>query len=690
MSNKSFILRILSIVVVVVLFIFLCVYELYDLQIVHGEEYREDADKSLSGNTTLYAARGEIIDRNGEKLISNTMAFSLRFNKSLWNSDTQNKIITDLIEILDEYDLEYTSTFPMELTNGRYVFTSSTDKLMSFLTSKKASDDVDTENEIIEFLAERYSITEYMTSQDLLDVISVRYEMEQQNFSTFNSFAFAENVNIEVVTYIREMSDYFVGVEIDETPVREYQTDYAAHILGRVGPIFAEEYAELKSQGYSLNATIGKDGMEKVLETYLKATNGKKANDLVIKDEVVAKGTSVDPIPGNNAVLTLDLELQAVVEESLATTFASIQQNGIDYNKAGYDIEGGAAVVIDVNTGEILALASYPTYSLKTFNADYSELLSDTLKPMFNRATNGTYAPGSTYKMVTALAGLEEGVITSSTIIQDKGKYTYYSDYQPACWIYNDYGSTHGYINVAGAIKYSCNYFFYETGRLVTGATMEEYAAMLGLGQSTGLELSEKIGNIAGPTSRDAKGNTWYPGDTLAAAIGQSDHLFTPVQLANYIATLANGGTLNQAHLLKAVYSYDYSELIFENNPEPIQVLDVDPANIETILQGMSDVVNEGGTAASVFRDYPIAVAGKTGSAQVGSGSATGVFVSFAPFDEPEIAVCVIGEHAGTGGNVAPVVRDIYDQYFGLNEVSEEDEVLEGEEVSDIIVTITE
>lgn len=669
MTTKSLVIRLLSLFLCIIFFVFVCVYELYNLQIVHGEEHRADAEKSLSGNTILYAARGEISDRNGLKLVSNSMGFSIRFNNSLWNLETQNKMILELVDLLNLYNLSYTSSFPIDFIDNNFVFSSSSTNLMKFLTSKKASDDIDTEAEIIDFLKSRYNILEYNSDQQLLDLISVRYEMEQKNFSTFNSFTFAENVPVEVVTYIKELSDYFLGVEIDEMPVREYQTDYAAHILGRVGTIWAEEYAELRTQGYSFDAIIGRDGVEKVFEQYLRATNGKKANDLIIKDEVVAKGTSIDPVAGNNVVLTLDLELQAVVEESLERTFLSIQENGITYNKSGYDIEGGAAVVIDVDTGEILALASYPTYNLSTFNADYSELLSNELKPMFNRATNGTYAPGSTFKMVTSLASLAEGIITPNTIIRDYGKYTFYDDYQPACWIYNDYRGTHGSITVSGAIKYSCNYFFYECGRLLTGSTLEEYTALLGLGKSTGLELPEKIGKIAGPTSRTNSGLAWYPGDTLAAAIGQSDHLFTPVQLANYIATLANGGTLNQAHILKSVYSYDYSELIFENNPEAINVLDIEYEHLQTILQGMSDVVNEGGTAASIFRNYPIAVAGKTGSAQVGSGSATGVFVSYAPFDNPEIAVCVIGEHAGSGGNVAPVVRDIYDEYFNLNEV---------------------
>lgn len=667
MNNKNLIFRISSLVLIIIAFIVLCSNSLHQLQIVSGAEYKAAADKSLAGSTTVYAARGEIVDRNGVKLVSNSTTFTVRFNKSAWDSSKQNDVIAKLIALAKNYNISHNTSLPISLVDGEYIFSAKTDNLIKFIESKKAPENTNSPDLIIAFLVDRYNISTEFTNEQILEVISVRYQMEQDAFSAYNGYNFAEDVGIEFVTYLKEMAIYFPGVEIDTIPVREYQTPYAAHILGRVTPIYAEEYSELREQGYKLNATIGRDGMEKTLEPYLKATDGKQASDLIIDGEVIATGESIAPIPGYNAVLTIDINLQRVAEESLARTLQSITDAG------RYTTEGGAAVVIDIATGEILALASYPTYSLETFNSDFNTLNNDPLKPMINRAISGLYAPGSTYKMVTALASLEEGVSTVNTVIRDQGIYRFYApDYTPACWIYNDYGGTHGNLTVSGAIKHSCNYYFYEVGRILTGSTMETYANYLGLGMRSGIELSgESRGTVAGPTSRTARGSTWYPGDTLSAAIGQSDHLYTPLQLANYIATLANGGTLNTAHLLKEVQSSDYTEIIFENTPAPIHENEFDAINLDAILQGMSDVVNEGGTAASIFRNYPIQVAGKTGSAQVDGGSANGVFVSFAPYDNPEIAICVLGERAGSGGNVAPVVRDIYDEYFGFNDILE-------------------
>lgn len=668
MSKNSLLRRLLFLLFFIVLFVVFAGYNLVNLQIVNAEYYSEQADKRLSGNTPIYAARGEIMDRNGVKLISNSASYIIRINKSNWNENTQNEMILDLVKVVKNYDLDYVSSLPINLVENAYVFTGSTTNILNFVEKKKAPENTQTAHEIMQFLIDRYEVDRNIPHQDMLDICAVRYQMEESSFSLYNDFNFAENVSIEAVTVVREYQSHFQGVNIDVMPIREYQTTYAAHILGRVGPIFKEEYDELKSEGYKMNAIIGKDGMEKVLEPYIRSIDGTRAANLVIDGEIIASGENVDAIPGGNAYLTIDLDLQIAVEESLAYNINAIKESTAVSKKAGYDIGGGAAVVIDVDTGEILALASYPTYNLESFNQDYSTLLEDDLRPMFNRAIAGTYAPGSTYKMVPAVAALQESILTTNTTIKCQGAYRFYDDYQPRCWIFRDYGGTHGNLNVTNAIKHSCNYYFYELGRLLTGSKMEFYAQQLGLGLPTGIELSgESKGIIAGPTSREARGGVWYPGDALAAAIGQSDHLFTPIQLANYTATLANGGTLNQAHLIKQIVSHDYETVILNNQPEPLNVMNITDQNLNSILQGMSDVVNEGGTAASVFRGYPISVAGKTGSAQVGTGSANGLFVSYAPYENPEIAICVVVERAGSGGAVAPIVRDIYDHYFAFN-----------------------
>ena len=328
-------------------------------------------------------------------------------------------------------------------------------------------------------------------------------------------------------------------------------------------------------------------------------------------------------------------------------------------------------MVIEVDTGGILACASYPTYNLETFSADFQTLMEDPLKPMFNRAISGAYPPGSTFKPVTALAALESGVVTTQTRIRDAGPYMFYasSNYTPACWIWNDRRGSHGNINISEALKYSCNYYFYEASRLMGIETLNTYAK-LGLGQKTGVEIpGEVAGTLAGPESREARGgDPWMPGETLQAAIGQSEQQFTPIQMANYMATILNGGTHYQPHFLKQAVSYDYSEIVEDYQPVVLDQMDISPETIEAIKEGMRGVVTDDGTAASIFRNYPIAIGGKTGSAQTTgdrSRSAHGVFISFAPYDDPQIAVFVLVEHGGSGGNVAPIVRDIYDAYFG-------------------------
>ena len=350
-----------------------------------------------------------------------------------------------------------------------------------------------------------------------------------------------------------------------------------------------------------------------------------------------------------------------MAEESLASRCQSIS-----------GARGGAAVVIDVTNGEILALANYPTYNLKTFNEDYNELSQDELTPLLNRSIAGTYAPGSTYKICTAVAGLEEGVIDADTEIYDEGVYTYFKGYQPRCWIYSSTGQGHGWEDVTEAIQDSCNYFFFETGRLLGGEKLESYAKQFGFGDYTGLELSgEKKGRVAGPTARaaaqknDSSLRDWSGGDTIQAAIGQGDNAFTPLQLANYCAAIATGGTQYEAHLLRSVKAYDYSETVYTKESRVRSKIEAQDSTWDLVHEGMAKVTGEDGTAASVFQNYPIKVAGKSGTAQVtGTEQDNGVFISYAPYDDPQIAVCVVIEGGDSGNNVAPVVRDIYNAYF--------------------------
>ena len=318
-------------------------------------------------------------------------------------------------------------------------------------------------------------------------------------------------------------------------------------------------------------------------------------------------------------------------------------------------------------------MASYPTYDLTRYSADFSDLISNPANPLLNRVIGGTYSPGSTFKPATALAGLENKVITTDEIIYDKGIYTFYDDYQPKCWIYDSYGTTHGPCDVAKALQTSCNYFFFEVGRRLGIDKLDEVCTRLGLGEKTGIEIpGESAGVLA---SRKYKENTfgesWYGGDDLQAAIGQSYHLFTPLQIANYIATIANGGTRYQVHLLDKILDYNDRSVINQFEPRVVSTVSMTEQEQNAILRGLRSVTEEGGTASRVFENYPISVGGKTGTASVSKGTATGVFVSFAPYKNPEIVICVLVEHAGSGNGVAPVAKEIMDAYFKLGKYAD-------------------
>ena len=723
MNRRSQMKRMAFLSVVLTLFLGLITLRLADLQLVNGAAYREEGERKITRTYSQPAARGEILDRYGRPLISNALGFSITFDYFTWDSQTQNETILRLCQIAEDAGLEYYDSLPVSAAAPfSYTFSSMEDeqaqKMKAFFEQhqdkwstkidrpkvpaqkvwRKEKDPVTqsvngvamaanaaspkaitrtleetTANELMELLRETYKIDESYNSAQVRRIAGVRYEMEQQSFSAVNNpYTFASQVDVDTVSLVKERGSLLPGVTITVDNVRQYNTTYASHVLGRVGKIWKEEYEELKDQGYGLNAILGKDGLEKAYESYLRGKDGKRlvetntAGDILDEQEVDATQ------PGANVVLTLDLDLQAVAEESLARNIEQIRQSNQYRHSGGWDAEGGAAVVIEVDTGGILACASYPAYNLETFSADFQMLKEDPLKPMFNRAVSGAYPPGSTFKPVTALAALESGVITTKTKIRDAGPYMFYasSNYTPACWIWNDRRGSHGNINVSDALKYSCNYFFYEASRLMGIETLNFYAKQLGLGQKTGVEIpGEVAGTLAGPESREARGgDPWMPGETLQAAIGQSEQQFTPIQMANYMATILNGGTHYQPHFLKQAVSYDYGSIVEDYQPVVLDQIEIAPETIEAIKEGMRGVVTDDGTAASIFRNYPIAIGGKTGSAQTTgdrSRSAHGVFISFAPYDDPQIAVFVLVEHGGSGGNVAPIVRDIYDAYFG-------------------------
>ena len=354
---------------------------------------------------------------------------------------------------------------------------------------------------------------------------------------------------------------------------------------------------------------------------------------------------------------------------------AQLRASGED----GADVEGGAVVVMDVKTGEILVSASYPSYNPDTFFDDYTELAKDPMLPLVNRALDFAYPPGSTYKMTMVIAAMEEGKIVSGTPILTKGIYDKYKDkgFTGYCLEYTTSGRTHGEITASQALSVSCNWFFFQLGDWLENDQSDPYAKAMGFGESTGVELYENKGyrlNLA-TKKRLYKGvdaNTIYTADRLQSAIGQGDNRVTPLQLCVYASTLANKGTRYRATFMNRVVSADYRSLISENKPEVMSVLEISDETYQTYLEGMKLVAREG-TGRRTFATYPIDIACKTGTAETGLniGSDNGAFVAFAPANKPQIAVSVYIEKAGHGSTVAGVAKEIFDSYFDVDEVGE-------------------
>lgn len=658
---------------IIILFAFLVFGKLVDLQVVNGEYYLEQSQLRLVKTTTVKAPRGEILDRNGKALVTNETVFVLRLYKPEGIEEAGlNSLLVRLLELVEADGVSVTDSFPVA-SRG---FSLSGTKLVEWKESYGLSADAD-RDAVLDYFAGRYKIDGTVTGEMRRTLIGQRYEMEQTGFSGETAYTLAEGISHALMTRLKEQKAEFPGIVIETSPVRRFVNgSAAAHILGQTGKIYKEEYEQLREKGYAMNDIIGKQGIERYLEDYLRGEDGTNRVEKSTDGQTVRTEEEKAPKMGDNVVLTIDLSLQQSAEKALEKAIGYVREQSVNEEGAGENAACGALVAIDVNTGEILALASYPGYDPARFYEEYENLSTDEALPMFNRAIGGAYEPGSTFKIATALAALEDGVITTTDTIVDEGIYKYYDDYQPACWIYRGTGETHGMVNVTEALKYSCNYFFYEVGRRTTIEKMNVYARLLGLGQSTGIELTdeENIGKLASPEQTAADGGEWVPGDTLQYAIGQSKNLFTPLQLANYVATIVNGGTRYKTHIVKAVRDSETGELVQETKPTVFAEIDIAPENLEAIMAGMRDVV-ELGTASTVFEDFDVPVGGKTGTAEVSGKADNAIFVGFAPYDNPTIAVCAVIEEGVHGSNAAIAVRDVLETYFSSN--VEEDSVTE-------------
>ena len=766
MDPKQFRRRALTVVVLLALMVAGMGATLYDLQINNGADYYEQSQRRVAETQTVESARGQILDRNGQVLVSNRVVYQVTLDTSLMKDEDKdavtaagsrrNDTLLALIEAARAEGVEWTDNLPISKTEP-FTFTTDTpyyttsvdeegetvhtltrlgrlalelgwleedptldpekaaapapepeepgllDRIVDFFTGGGGEEPAPEPEEegpyeppdaqaLLGAMCRTFglrgagAVDEEETPEgdipplnlgdldpeDARAVAGVLYELYLRSTGVYqaNEYVFAQEVDIDFISRVKEQS--LPGVVIEATTVRQYHTPYAAHLLGRVTPIFPEEveyYTSLDEDGdgvpdYSLNDTVGRDGVEQAFESYLRGDPGMRTVERNTEGKIVSETWLEEPEPGGNVVLTLDIGLQGYVEQVLAASVPAI------------DVEeetgGAACVVLDVDTAEVLTCASYPTYDITRYNADYNQYASDPTMPLLNRALQGLYAPGSTFKMVTAVAGLETGIIEPDTEIEDLGRYTYWSSPQPMCWIYWQRGTTHGWINVSEAIEVSCNYFFYEVGREVGIDVLVDYATRFGLGQYTGIELFEEKGVMASPEFTESLGGTWYEGSVLSVAIGQESSQFTPVQLANYIATLVNGGTRNAVHLLKEVKSGDFSQVEYTYEPQVLGTIEIETENLQAVKAGMLALTTQG-SVSQHFRDLPFQAGGKTGSAQVDDQTdANAIFVCFAPYDDPEVALALVVERGGSGSELGAMAADILSYYFSVQETRDE------------------
>ena len=667
-----------------VLLLVLYVSTLYKLQIVEGNANYEASTNSIVSYETVIAARGNILDRYGRLLVSNRNCNNLLLDTDeLFEQEDPNAMILALCNTVMEYGDSYSDELPISRTTP-FEFTDMSTLQRTLLDAWLEANGLESDATAVEIMAKmrsRYDIDSNYSAEDMRTIAGVRYACNVRYIVPTSDYVFAEDVSIETITAL--MENDVVGFEVQVSYIREINTPYAAHILGYTGLMTDAEYEKYRELGYAMDATVGKDGAEYAFETYLHGHDGTAAVTRTSEGVVTSTVYTDEPQPGSHVYLSIDIELQGVAETALATTIQALNEtreaNNALYKAQGKEnlvkdmIVGGAVVAIDVKTGEPLCMASYPTYDLSTLMENYSELLADENSPLFNRCLLGTYSPGSTWKPCTALAGLMEGVITLDSDIECTGIYTKYESagYSPTCSVYPGY---HGDLTVEEAITRSCNCFFFEVGDRLGINNLDKYAAMLGLGEYTGIELPETKGVVANPTQKATLNEgtyeaDWFAGDTLQASIGQSLTGVTPLQLARYIAAVANNGSVYNCSILKSVSSYDYSESLYEREPEIYYQIETEQVYWDAIHEGMKGVAySTAGTAYDTFHDFSPTVAAKTGTTQTGNNANDAMFVCYAPYDDPEIAVAVCVEKGGAGAYVAEIARQILEYYFYFEE----------------------
>lgn len=696
MGSKIKTSRVVAFGLVIALLIALCVGTLYQLQILNGAAYYDASQNNNVTYPAVKAARGNILDRYGRVLVSNRECYNLVINTTrLFGDevDDPNAVILEMVNIVEDSGAEFIDDLPIT-KSPPFEYTDMNDfqrTLLNAYFTRHGLDEDTTAVELMSYFRTRYDIDNTYSAEDMRKISAIRYALNVRYAINTSSYTFVEDASIDLISDI--MGAVGSVIEVESSYVREYNTQYAAHLLGYIGAmtdVEQEQYMVGDNSGYNYDSMVGKDGVELAFESWLHGTDGKSRVTRNSEGTITSTVYEEDPVPGNHVYLTIDIQLQEAVERALENGIIALQLERDQENAEAIangtpdevreDIQGGAAVVVDVNSGNPLAIASYPTFDASQVYENYAEYLNAEYDPLYNRATMGAYAPGSTFKPLVALAALSENIINTETRIKCEGIFSKYADqgYAPECWIYTQEQLTHGNDNVSEAIRDSCNYFFYTIADMMGIDIMDEYAADFGLGESTGIEIAETTGNMANPDNHlNYDVDAWVYGDTVQAGIGQSDSLFTPLQLAEYCAAIANGGTRYSASVLKSVRSFDYTRQLYSGETKVMSTVDSADYNWAAIQYGMYLMANDPNSSSFdvyqtlgyySYNGERIGVAAKSGTSQLGEAlSPNSIFMCYAPYDDPEIAIAIVIERGASGAKAVNIAKDILDAYFSLS-----------------------
>ena len=672
-KQNSFGWRILILTLVLLLVFGGFALRLMSLQIVHGEEYKEKVQQGVTYRQQVEPARGEMLDRYGRPFAVNKVTYDIIINVAYLPSSQRNHVIEKIIALMEKEGQQWIDNLPISYTEP-FTFSKDAEAESRIRNLKRIAGNLTADTNAqttMEQLLEKYDLHEMEDRRLARKIAGVRYEMERTGTNSTTPYTFAKDIPMELVVKIQEYSFDMPGIEIAQSTAREYVDGHlGSSFIGITGLINAEEYEAVDKSLYQYSDRIGKNGLEKAAESLLKGTRGTREILVDAKGNVLSSTVTEAATPGNTVITTIDKDLQAAALRGLEKQIAHMQ-NTMAEDDGGL-ADAGAVVAVDVKTGEILAMANYPTFDLSEYYSNYSELATDPMQPLFNRSTQGTYVPGSIFKPSVGVAGMAEGIIERDSLIECNHIYTRFTDYQPRCL------GNHGRIDLNFALTVSCNVFFYDTGYLLGIDKIADYANRLGLGVPTGIEIEESLGRTSTPElfeklrSHYDPPETWSAGNVLQAAIGQLDNKFTPLQLASYTATLANNGKRMKLHLIKEVKSYDMSETIEIIEPEEMNIVEADAEVWDAVREGMVSVSRDTtyGSSRYYLGAYPITVASKTGSPQ-SHGTTDATFICYAPAEDPQIAIAVVIENGASGPKAAPVAVEILDEYFGFNQEEE-------------------